>query len=90
MYRVLALISLVTVLVLGPSAQASALATGAREAAEYILQKFGKRVPTQTADDLAQEISRASSRHLISNEPQPPEPSAWPWVLSARQPGPGA
>lgn len=63
MHRVLALITLATVLVLGPSAQASALATGAREAAEYILQKFGKRVPTQTSDELAREISRASSRH---------------------------
>ena len=63
MFRVLALFILATQLSLGPGAQASALATGAREAAEYILQKFGKRVPTQTADDVAREISRASTRH---------------------------
>ena len=63
MSRVLALITLVTLLCLGTGVQASALATGAREAAEYIVQRFGKRVPSQTADDVAREISRASARH---------------------------
>lgn len=63
MNRVLALITLAALLVTASSVQASALATGAREAAGYILQKFGKRVPTQTVDDVAREISRASARH---------------------------
>ncbi|MFY7913111.1 MAG: hypothetical protein ACOVPA_00375 [Rubrivivax sp.] len=63
MIRFLALMLLVANLALGFAAQASVLATGARETAEYILQKFGKRFPAQTADEVAQEVSRATARH---------------------------
>ena len=63
MYRSIGWIVLIVSITFPLGAQASALTTGARETAEYVLQKFGKRVPAQTSDDLAREISRASTRH---------------------------
>lgn len=63
MYRSIGWIVLIVSITFPLGAQASALTTGARETAEYMLQKFGKRVPAQTSDDLAREISRASTRH---------------------------
>lgn len=35
----------------------------ALETAQYILQKFGKRFPAQTAADVAEEVSRATTRY---------------------------
>lgn len=42
---------------------AAPLATAAREAAEFIIQKFGKRVPSQTVDELATAVGRAAANY---------------------------
>ena len=42
---------------------AGTLSTGAKEAAEFILQKFGKRVPTQTVDEVAAAVSGAAAKY---------------------------
>ena len=42
---------------------AGTLSTGARQAAEFILQKFGKRVPTQTVEEVAAAVSGAAAKY---------------------------
>ena len=42
---------------------AGTLTTGARQAAEFILQKFGKRVPTQTVDEMLAAVSGAAAKY---------------------------
>ena len=57
---------MVLALLLAVSSDASiagTLSTGARQAAEFILQKFGKRVPTQTVDEVAAAVSGAAAKY---------------------------
>ncbi len=42
---------------------AGTLSTGARQAAEFILQKFGKRVPTQTVEEVAAAVAGAAAKY---------------------------
>ena len=42
---------------------AGTLSTGAGQAAEFILQRFGKRVPTQTIDEVAAAVSSATAKY---------------------------
>jgi hypothetical protein len=44
-------------------AMAGALSAGAKQTAEVIFQKFGKRVPTQTVDELAAAVSGVASKY---------------------------
>jgi hypothetical protein len=48
---------------------AAPLATAAKEAAEFIIQKFGKRVPSQTVDELATAIGGAAAKYGDSAVP---------------------
>lgn len=46
-----------------PPAMAGAASAAAREVAEFVVGKFGKRAPTQTVDDVAAAVAAAAGKH---------------------------